>query len=241
MTTTVTSKNLTAALKRAGKRGLFIGFTASTCTYCSVHEAEWNAYADAQSGTLTLPQMVRVDADRDRSLLHRHEVEEIPAVVLAWRNRWIPYAGIHSRAAMTAFGAAQLSAPAQHLSNESELHKLLESQRAEAEAVGAGAAPVLLIAFISNPDDDEVEEFVQAAEQLRRLRTDVPVRAAYVQATRALTTTYARELRWFDRAPSAILLVGGDARPGCFHLDEAEESGERPDACPLASGFQPAV
>ena len=44
---------------------------------------------------------------------------------------------------------------------------------------------------------------------LRRLRTDAPVRAAYVQLTKPLLAEYSRGRRWFDKAPCAVLLAAG--------------------------------
>ena len=71
----VTSRNLTRALKAAGARGLFLGFTASSCAYCAVHEAEWAAYAAARltgRAAASLPDLLRVDADHERKLARRH-------------------------------------------------------------------------------------------------------------------------------------------------------------------------
>ena len=49
------------------------------------------------------------------------------------------------------------------------------------DEVSAGLESILLLGFFSDLDEEaeEVDDFVQAAQQLRKRRTDVPVRAAY--------------------------------------------------------------
>ena len=117
----VTSKGLSKALKAAGAAGLFLGYSSPTCTYCAVHEEHYSAY-DALAATHRgqLPRLARVNADRERTLVARHEIADLPALVLAHGGRWTRYAGPHTRAAMAAFGAAQRAPASQPVRGEAE-------------------------------------------------------------------------------------------------------------------------
>ena len=236
--------NLSQALVSAGARGVFLGFTAASCAYCASQEAAWAAYlAHAQAdASASLPLLVRIDGDRDVALLHRHEIEDLPALALAWRDRHTLYTGPHTFAAMRAFGAAQLAPAAVELSGEDELLQLLEEQatvaiNAPAEHDEPPPDPLLLLGFLNDPHDDESDErddFVHAAGELRKLRPDVAVRGAYVRMTRSLADSFVRDRQWLLHAPSAVLLSAGNP-PGClvgcaFHggayrLDERDDSG----------------
>ena len=238
----VTASNLTRALKLAGARGLFLGFTAASCFHCTVHEAAWAAYLGSAQ-VANLPLLARIDGDRESALIRRHEIDELPALVLAWSNRHTMYTGPHTNAAMAAFGAAQLTPPAIELRDEEELHALLDQQislspsgAATSAEVLPSPAPLLLLGFFNDPKEEEAEEvddFVHAALELRKQRPDTAVRGAYVKLTPSLTATFIRSRRWIDAAPSAVLLVGGQltsslsgsARGGAYRLDEAHESG----------------
>ena len=244
----VTASNLTRALRLAGTRGLYLAFTAEGCIHCGAHEAEWGAYADfAAITTTTVPGIVRVDGDRDRALLRRYEVEELPALLLAWNDRWTTYAGVHERAAMATFGAAQLAPVTRELHSMDELLEILREQKepwplasdlvgsstmaSERRATEAATEslpaqqpptpppaapsppppPLLLLGFFGAPHDEEAEElddFARAAAELRKLRTDVAVRAAYVTLDAAIRSEFISRRGWVRQAPSAVLLVG---------------------------------
>ena len=118
----VSSSNISRALTSAGARGLFLGFTAASCTYCNIHEAAWAAYLTrASASSASLPLLVRIDGDRERALLRRHEVEELPALILAWPDRHTSYAGPHTSTAMATFAASQLMPAAVELSGGHQL------------------------------------------------------------------------------------------------------------------------
>lgn len=244
----VTSVNFTRALKAAGKRGVFLGFSASSCGYCATHEAAWAAYADfaayagvdgRSSAAPAVPAIARVDSDRDRSLFQRYEVEELPAIILAWKKHWVAYTGVHTRDALAAFGAAHNEPTTRMLRGDAKLSALLDAQRAvSSQHTGRsssvhethGARPLLLIGFFNDVDDeaDELEDFAQGVAELRRLRTDVAVSGAHVQLTPALTAYYSRggPRPWVVRAPCAVLLIGGEPPPGshAYLLDERDDS-----------------
>ena len=221
----VTAKNLSRALTLAGSKGLFLGFSAMYCSYCAVHEAEYAVYTALAQSSATLPPLMRVNADKDRSLLRRHEVEEIPALVLARSHDWTAYTGPHESKAMAEFGEAQASPLVDILRNEAQLRSLLERQR----AVARQEAPsrVLLVGFFNDleEEEEELDDLRQAARQLRRQRTDVPVRAVALRASRSVTDDYGRRRKWFSRSPCAVLLVNGEPSGGEFRLDERDEGG----------------
>ena len=118
----VTLKNLSRALHAASTGSLFLGYSSSSCAYCAVHEPAYAAYdALARSHAKALPLLARVDADRERALASRHEVTELPALVLASSDRWTPYTGPHTRRAMAAFAATQLAPPSLAVRSEAAL------------------------------------------------------------------------------------------------------------------------
>jgi hypothetical protein len=238
----VAFSNLTRTLHAVGARGLYLGFTSSSCAHCSEHEAEWQQYADASaSSEQELPWIVRVDSDRSRKLVRRHEVQQLPTLVLAWSSHWINYAGPHTAAALTAFGAAQLSPVSVEVHSREELEELISEHSpppkmavggTDVAASSAQSPPLLLVGFFTDPADeeaDELEDFLRAATELRRLRTDVAVRAAHVTLTPELRGEFIGRRRWVQRAPSAVLLVGGHlahgppgtVRGGAYALDES--------------------
>ena len=123
---------------------------------------------------------------------------------------------------MAAFGAAQLAPAAIELKSETELQALIVAQqqlftskapkKAKRSALRL-SPPLLLLGFFSDPhedESDELEDFVQAARELRKFRTDVPVRGAYIRLTPSLERQYIHSLRWIAQAPSAVLLIGGE-------------------------------
>ena len=238
-----TASNLTRALKAAGTRGIFIGFTAVSCIHCVHHEAVWGTYLASTSNYRTeLPLLLRVDSDRESKLLRRHEVVELPALVLAWPDRSVTYTGPHTHAAMVAFGEAQLTPPAVELS-QAALLALLDEQKTPpfapaSEDEPSPPAPLLLLGFFNDPHDgeaDEVDDLVNAATELRKHRPDAPVRGAYVTLTSTLSAMFVSDKRWIDAAPSAVLLAGGvptsgasgSARGGAFRLDEHDATDKR--------------
>ena len=231
------ASNATQLLRAAGDRGLFLGFSAASCQYCKPHESEWEKYAalleipedgdgpaavaDGAAGP-KLPGIARVDADVQLALTAQHEVTDLPSLVLAWSDHWTAYAGPHSATAMAAFGAAQLAPAAIELKSETELQALIVAQqqlftskapkKAKRSALRL-SPPLLLLGFFSDPhedESDELEDFVQAARELRKFRTDVPVRGAYIRLTPSLERQYIHSLRWIAQAPSAVLLIGGE-------------------------------
>ena len=136
----VTLKNLSRALRAASTGSLFLGYSSSACSYCAVHEPAYAAYdALARSHAKALPLLARVDADRERALASRHEVTDLPAVVLAFGNRWTAYTGPHTRRAMAAFAATQLAPPSHAVRSEAALQALL-SRGAAAELLADEAA-----------------------------------------------------------------------------------------------------
>ena len=55
---------------------------------------------------------------------------------------------------------------------------------------------------------EELDDFARAAAELRTLRTDVAVRAAYVTLDAAVRSEFISRRGWVRQAPSAVLLVG---------------------------------
>jgi hypothetical protein len=227
-TTTVTAKNVSRALLVAGSSGLFLSFSAAHCTYCSVHEGEYSKYAALISSSQR-PQLVRIDAERERALTRRYDIDTLPALVLAWSTHWTVYTGLHQHAAMAAFSDAQSAPLVETITSVARLEALLEEHRPdpwlamEKAVVGS----ILLLGFFTDFDEqaEELEDLSHAAMQLRQQRTDVPVRAAAVTATPTVIAEYGRRLRWFTRSPCALLLVDGEVRSGEFPLDEQDEGG----------------
>ena len=155
----VTLKNLSRALRAASTGSLFLGYSSGHCSYCAVHEPSYAAYDSlARSHSKALPLLARVDADHERVLASRHEVTDLPAVVLVFRNRWTPYTGPHTHRAMAAFAATQLAPPSRAVRSEAALQALLRrgaaaklaDEAAGAEELEGGAssmgrqAPLLL-------------------------------------------------------------------------------------------------
>ena len=233
----VTAANSSKALRAAGARGTFLGFTAASCMYCSLHEAEWREYAALAAESTALPHMMRVDADLEEMMVRRHEVMQLPALVLSWSGRWTRYEGPHTSSAMAAFGAAQIAPLVQALSGMRELEQLLDGQKPSGrkdasvevgssrktkksknrrkgrEDDAAAPRPLLLLGFFhdaTGDESEELEDFTTAARELRRLRTDVAVRAAYLEMTPDVEAKYVRSLHWIVGAPSAVLLRGGE-------------------------------
>jgi hypothetical protein len=217
----VTLKNLSRALHAATTGSLFLGYSSSACSYCAVHEPAYAAYDSlARSHAKALPLLARVDADRERTLASRHEVTDLPAVVLAFGNRWTPYTGPHTRRAMAAFAATQLAPPSHAVRSEAALQTLLgrgaaaelladEAAGAEEEAglplgrqgqgQGRQAHELLMLGFFNDPegeDEEALEDFVTAAKALRRDRPDAAVRAAHVTLSRSLLGEYSKRRRW---------------------------------------------
>jgi hypothetical protein len=232
----VSAANVSDLLRGAGKHGLYLAFTAATCSYCKPYEGEWERYAmtlhntSADGSAPFLPGIARVDTDGEQTLASQHDITDLPSLVLAWHGRWMHYAGPHTSAAMAAFGSAQLAPAVIEIGSGVELQQLIDDQRQPSgaakakkgkkgkkkkQARSAGDAPpqpLLLLGFFNDPHGDEAEEledFTQAAADLRKLRNDVAVRAAYVRLTPALESTYIKSLRWLEHAPSAVLLIGG--------------------------------
>ena len=181
------------------------------------------------SSTSLGPKLVRVDAERERALVRRYEVDALPALVLAWSNRWTVYTGPHQHLSMAEFGAAHTAPLVEMISDEKALEALLEQQRSDRRVTENTQVlgRVLLLGFFNDPDDqaEEIEDLSQAAQQLRRQRTDVPVRAAAVRANLNVIANYGRRLRWFSHSPCAVLLVDGAVRGGEYRLDEQDEAG----------------
>ena len=236
----ITAANFTKSLSLAGGRGMYIGFSAKSCSWCTPHEEAWAHYLGNFSNT-SLPLLARVDGDRDESLLRKHEIDELPALVLAWSDRYTNYAGIHTRAALAAFGAAQLTPPAVELDGSETLFAIIEDQKRlllenHLSNQPNAPAPLMLLGFFNDPDDEDAEDvidFTHAAAELRQKRPDVAVRGVYIRMTPDLKEAFVRKRRWLERAPSAVLLVGGvpahgpvgSSRGGAYRLDEADESG----------------
>ena len=94
-----------------------------------MHEPAYAAYdALARSHAKALPLLARVDADRERALASRHEVTELPALVLASSDRWTPYTGPHTRRAMAAFAATQLAPPSLAVRSEAALQAEIQGR-----------------------------------------------------------------------------------------------------------------
>ena len=221
----VTLKNLSRALRAASTGSLFLGYSSSACSYCAVHEPAYAAYDSlARSHAKALPLLARVDADRERALASRHEVTDLPAVVLALGNRWTPYTGPHTRRAMAAFAATQLAPPSRAVRGEAALHALLsrgaaaelladEAAGAEEEAglpLGRQEHELLMLGFFNDPegeDEEALEDFVAAAKALRRDRPDAAVRAAHVTLSRPMLEEYSKRRRWQSVLEAAGLLA----------------------------------
>ena len=240
----VTLKNLSRALRAASTGSLFLGYSSSACSYCAVHEPAYAAYdALARSHAKALPLLARVDADCERALVSRHEVTDLPAVVLAFGNRWTAYTGPHTRRAMAAFAATQLAPPSHAVRSEAALQALLsrgaaaelladEAAGAEEEAglplgrqgLGRQEHELLMLGFFNDPegeDEEALEDFVAAAEALRRDRPDAAVRAAHVTLSRPMLEEYSKRRRWQSvleaaglPAPQLTLRPSGADSPG---------------------------
>ena len=212
----LTAKNISKALKSAP---LWLGFSAAHCTYCAVHEPQYSLYASTHAPHL--PRLARVDAASERLLQERYEVNELPALVLAWSStKFTPYAGAHTAAAMAAFADAQLAPASVAVADAAALTQLLPSAPED----------VLLVGFFNDLDDEteELDDFREAAAALRRQRPDAVVRGAHATLTRALSDAYGpRGKRWIGAAPCAVVLTGADLAPRAapYRLDEAAEGG----------------
>ena len=79
------------------------------------------------------------------------QVEELPALVLAWQGRWVTYKGPHTRAAMTAFGEAHLSPACTDLRTQHGLEAALARHAANEDNAG-----LLLIGFFDDESSEEV-------------------------------------------------------------------------------------
>ena len=201
----VTLKNLSRALRAASTGSLFLGYSSSACSYCAVHEPAYAAYDSlARSHAKALPLLARVDADRERALASRHEVTDLPAVVLALGNRWTPYTGPHPRRAMAAFAATQLAPPSRAVRGEAALHALLsrgaaaelladEAAGAEEEAglplgrqglgrqglrrqegLGRQEHELLMLGFFNDPEGEDEEALEDFVAAAKALRRDRP-------------------------------------------------------------------
>ena len=238
----VTLKNLSRALKAAASGSLFLGYSSGACSYCAVHEPAYASYdALAKAHAKALPRFARVDADRERTLASRHEVTDLPTIVLAFAKRWTPYAGPHTRPAMAAFAVTQLAPQSRAVRSEAALQRLLLRGAAadlladeEADGAGEGAAlgrqahELLMLGFFNDPegeDEEALEDFQAAVVVLRRERPDAAVRAAHVTLSAPLVQEYKVRRRWFRAPPSVVVLVGGEAAPsgGAYQLDERDE------------------
>ena len=62
----ITAANFTKSLSLAGGRGMYIGFSAKSCSWCTPHEEAWAHYLGNFSNT-SLPLLARVDGFRDAS------------------------------------------------------------------------------------------------------------------------------------------------------------------------------
>ena len=233
----VTLKNLSRALRAASTGSLFLGYSSSACSYCAVHEPAYAAYDSlARSHPKALPLLARVDADRERALASRHEVNNLPTVVLAFGNRWTPYAGPHTRRAMAAFAATQLAPPSHTVRSEAALQALLRRGAAAElladEAAGADEEEagltlgrqeheLLMLGFFNDPegeDEEALEDFVAAAKALRRDRPDAAVRAAHVTLSRPLLEEFSQRRRWWSRVESGRLASATAHHPGLLEL-----------------------
>ncbi|KAL3924967.1 MAG: hypothetical protein SGPRY_003764, partial [Prymnesium sp.] len=220
----VTVRNLSRALALAGARGLWLSFSAPHCSYCAVHEPEYTAYASLSSHSATLAGLVRVDASSEAALSRRYEVEELPALVLAWKARWTAYTGLHHRDAMVAFSKGHSSGKVERMRSMGELQALVEEQR---RMVGGQAlGRVLLLGFFSDfeEQEEELDDLEHASHALRQMRTDVPVRAAAALVSSSVVEEYGRIRRWFSRPPSVVMLLDGVHGGGEFLLDEQHDS-----------------
>ena len=157
----LTAKNISKALKSAP---LWLGFSAAHCTYCAVHEPQYSLYASTHAPHL--PRLARVDAASERLLQERYEVNELPALVLAWSStKFTPFAGAHTAAAMAAFADAQLAPASVAVANAAALTQLLPSAPED----------VLLVGFF-NDLDDEAEELDDDDARLSSLPAQTPPR-----------------------------------------------------------------
>eukprot|EP00966_Prymnesium_polylepis_P104070 2410002-Prymnesium_polylepis.1 len=169
----VTSKNLTRALSRAGARGLFLGFSAAYCSYCAVHEAQYAAYAAlAASASARLPALMRVDAASERALLRRHEIDELPALVLAWSGRWTAYTGPHRSDAIAEFGEAQRAPLVEVLKGGAAELEALSAREQRRGADGETPGRVLLLGLFG--DLEEEEEELEDLREVRRPLDNAP-------------------------------------------------------------------
>lgn len=190
-----------------------------------MHEGEYAAYSALSGPSATLPLLSRVNVGSERTLSRRYEVDELPALVLAWSSRWTAYTGPHRSESMVEFAEAHASPLVEVLASDAQLAPLLEQQRRS----GAEEVPgrVLLLGFFGDLDeeDEELDDLRQATRHLRQQRTDVAVRAVALRTSRALNDEYSRRRRWFSRTPSALVLVDGSPSGGAFRLDERDDDG----------------
>ena len=163
-----------------------------------MHEAQYSLYASTHAPHL--PRLARVDAASERLLQERYEVNELPALVLAWSStKFTPYAGAHTAAAMAAFADAQLAPASVAVADAAALTQLLPSAPED----------VLLVGFFNDLDDEaeELDDFREAAAALRRQRPDAVVRGAHATLTRALSDAYGPPMDARTAAAAALTLV----------------------------------
>ena len=212
----LTAKNISKALKSAP---LWLGFSAAHCTYCAVHEAQYSLYALMHAPHL--PRLARVDAASERLLQERYEVNELPALVLAWSStKFTPYAGAHGggdgrvrrRAAARRRRSLWPTRRRSHNSSHPRPRTCCSSASSTTSTTRRRSSTT----------------FARRRRRSERQRPDAVVRGAHATLTRALSDAYGpRGKRWIGAAPCAVVLTGADAAPRAapYRLDEAAEGG----------------
>ena len=183
-----------------------------------MHEPQYSLYASTHAPHL--PRLARVDAASERLLQERYEVNELPALVLAWSStKFTPYAGAHTAAAMAAFADAQHAPASVAVADAAALTQLLPSAPED----------VLLVGFFNDLDDEaeELDDFARRRRRLRRQRPDAVVRGAHATLTRALRRVRpAREaLDWRGAVRCRADGRRRGAARSAYRLDEAAEGG----------------
>ena len=206
----VTRKNFTAAL--AKHKFILVGFSAYTCHRCIEVEPEYERIADALT-TLGVP-FARADADSMKSIALEHSATELPALVLFHKNRPLPYRGVHSLPAVTTYVNKQRAAkPYAVLKTVEDVNVFFASRDTPAYSLSTA----LVVGFFADHEgieEDEFEDFVEAAEDFRA-KEDV----YFAAVTSRATCEWFKKNKSIDRTP-AVLLRGEQGAQHAINLNE---------------------
>lgn len=180
-------------------------FTAPWCTHCHDLQPEYEALLPL------LPQLIplaRIDAGADKGLMDRFDViDNLPALVLhrkgkRGKTREIKYQGEHKAPRIAAFVSDQMGDAMATLSSAAELTAFLGQS-----AAGKGTLEVRVVAFFSSAEDEEMDDFKEAAEAAQDKRGDIPMRWG-VSTSAELLKAHQGPQGWFWSTPAVALFLG---------------------------------